>query len=346
MSNEILFLIGFFIFISSILILDLGIFSKKSNIISLKQASIMSFFMVFLSVVFYFILLEYGHNLHGIDNMDKLKYIIEKNSHPIDIIPNDFEHSIQLYNMNLGLEYMTGYIVEKALSVDNIFVIVLIFTTFNVDKKNYHRVLFWGIFGAIIMRFIFIFVGATLISEFNWILYIFGIFLIYTGIKMFKPEEQEQIDTKNHPIIKFSKKYFKVHDEFIDNKFFITIDGIRKITPLFLVLIIIEFTDLIFAVDSIPAIFSVTKDPYIVFFSNIFAILGLRSMFFLLAGIIDKFKYLKIGLSFLLIFIGIKMLAHHYMKDWGFTTTNSLMIILGILTISILASLFIPDRKK
>ena len=123
MSNEILFLIGFFIFISSILILDLGIFSKKSNIISLKQASIMSFFMVFLSVVFYFVLLEYGHNLHGIDNMDKLKYIIKKNSHPIDVIPNDFEHSIQLYNMNLGLEYMTGYIVEKALSVDNIFVI-------------------------------------------------------------------------------------------------------------------------------------------------------------------------------------------------------------------------------
>ena len=163
---------------------------------------------------------------------------------------------------------------------------------------------------------------------------------------MFKPEEQEQIDTKNHPVIKFSKKYFKVHDESIDNKFFITIDGIRKVTPLFLVLIIIEFTDLIFAVDSIPAIFSVTKDPYIVLFSNIFAILGLRSMFFLLAGIIDKFKYLKVGLSFLLIFIGIKMLAHHYMKDWGFTTTHSLMIILGILTISILASLFIPDRKK
>ena len=163
---------------------------------------------------------------------------------------------------------------------------------------------------------------------------------------MFKPEEQEQIDTKNHPVIKFSKIFFKVHDEFIDNKFFITIEGVRKITPLFLVLIIIEFTDLIFAVDSIPAIFSVTKDPYIVFFSNIFAILGLRSMFFLLAGIIDKFKYLKVGLSFLLIFIGIKMLAHHYMKDWGFTTTHSLMIILGILTISILASLFIPDRKN
>lgn len=345
MSNEILFLVGFFIFIGGVLALDLGIFSKKSDTISLKQAGIMSFFMVFLSVAFYFVLIEYGHLLHGIDNMDKLQTVIKRNAHPVDIIPNDLEHSIQLYNVNLGLEYMTGYIVEKALSVDNIFVIVLIFTAFNVERSNYHRVLFWGVFGAIIMRFIFIFLGAALIAKFHWIMYVFGAFLVYTGIKMSMPEEEE-IDTENHQMVKFSNKVFKVHSQFVGNKFFVNINGVKKITPLFVVLIIIEFTDLIFAVDSIPAIFSVTKDPYIVFFSNIFAILGLRSMFFLLAGIIDKFKYLKIGLSFLLIFIGIKMLAYHYLNDWGFTTKHSLMIILGILIISILASLIVPDKKN
>lgn len=346
MSNEILFLVGFLLFIGLILALDLGIFSKKTETISLKKAGVMSFFMVFLSIVFYFVLVEWGHYLHGIDNTEKLIKIISKNSHPVDIVPHDFEHSIRLYNINLGLEYMTGYIVEKALSVDNIFVIVLIFTAFNVEQKNYHRVLFWGILGAIVMRFIFIFIGAALITKFSWIMYVFGAFLIFTGIKMFMPEDEEQIDTQNHPMVRFANRFFKVHNQFVGNKFFVTIDGIKKITPLFLVLIIIEFTDLIFAVDSIPAIFSVTKDPYIVFFSNIFAILGLRSMFFLLAGIIDKFKYLKVGLSFLLIFIGLKMIAHDYLKDWNFTTSHSLMIILGILSISIFASILIPDKKN
>lgn len=346
MSNEILFLGGFLIFIAGILALDLGVFSKKSETISMKQAGIMSFFMVFLAIAFYFMLINYGHLLHSIDSIEKLQYIIDKNMHPINVIPNDLEHSIQLYNVNLGLEYMTGYIVEKALSVDNIFVIVLVFTAFNVEKSNYHRVLFWGVLGAIVMRFIFIFIGAALITKFSWIMYVFGAFLIFTGIKMFLPEKEEKIDTQNHPVVKFANKFFKVHNNFVGNKFFITIDGIKKITPLFLVLIIIEFTDLIFAVDSIPAIFSVTKDPYIVFFSNIFAILGLRSMFFLLAGIIDKFKYLKVGLAVLLVFIGIKMIAHSHLSEWGFTTSHSLMIILGILGVSIFASLLVPDKKR
>lgn len=345
MSNEFIFLSGFLLFIGLILAMDLGVFTKKSDVISVRQAGLMSFFMVFISVVFYFILINYGHLLHGIDSIEKLSQIVEKNAHPVDILPHDLEHSIQLYNMNLGLEYMTGYIVEKALSVDNIFVIVLIFSAFNVDKKNYHRVLFWGVLGAIVMRFLFIFIGAALITKFSWIMYVFGAFLIFTGVKMFLPEKEEKIDTQNHPVVKFANRFFKVHPDFVGNKFFITVDGVRKITPLFLVLIIIEFTDLIFAVDSIPAIFSVTKDPYIVFFSNIFAILGLRSMFFLLAGIIDKFKYLKVGLAFLLVFIGIKMMAHHYLKEWGFTTSHSLMIILGILSISIFASLLVPDKK-
>jgi len=285
--------------------------------------------------------------LHGIDSIEKLQTVINKHHHPITVIPNDLEHSIAIYNQNLGLEYLTGYVVEYALSVDNIFVIVLVFTAFGVAQRNYHRVLFWGILGAIVMRFIFIFVGAALIEKFSWIMYVFGAFLVFTGIKMFVDKDKdEEIDTQNHPVVRFANKYFKVHPHFVGSKFFVTIDGVKKLTPLFLVLIIIEFTDLIFAVDCIPAIFSVTKDPYIVFFSNIFAIIGLRSMFFLLAGIIDKFRFLKVGLAALLTFIGLKMLLHHYLDDLGFTTTHSLIVIVSILGLSIFTSLLFPEDKK
>lgn len=347
MSSETLFLLGFLLFIAFILSLDLGLFHKKSDTVSLKQAGLMSFFVVSLSMAFYFILISYGHLLHGIDSIEKLQYIIDKHHHPVTIIPNDLEHSLQLYNANLGLEYLTGYVVEYALSVDNIFVIVLVFTAFGVAPKNYHRVLFWGILGAIVLRFMFIFLGAALIERFSWIMYVFGAFLVFTGIKMFFDKgHDEKIDTQNHPVVRFANRYFKVHNHFVGNKFFVTIDGVRKMTPLFLVLIIIEFTDLIFAVDSIPAIFSVTKDPYIVFFSNIFAIIGLRSMFFLLAGIIDKFRFLKVGLAILLTFIGLKMLGHSYLEAWGFSTTHSLLIIISILGGSIFASLLFPVRHK
>ena len=313
----------------------------------MKQAGLMSFFVIALSMCFYFILITYGHLLHGIDSMEKLQQVISSHHHPVKVIPNDLEHSIQLYNQNLGLEYLTGYVVEYALSIDNIFVMVLIFTAFGVAQKNYHRVLFWGILGAIVMRFIFIFVGAALIEKFSWIMYVFGAFLVFTGIKMFLDKDKDDtIDTQNHPVVKFAKKYFKVHDHFVGNKFFVKIEGVKKITPLFLVLLIIEATDLIFAVDSIPAIFSVTKDPYVVFFSNIFAIIGLRSMFFLLAGIIDKFRFLKLGLALLLTFIGLKMLFHNYLDTFGFTTSHSLLIIVGILGFSILFSIIFPERKK
>jgi tellurite resistance protein TerC len=243
------------------------------------------------------------------------------------------------------LEFITGYVIEYALSVDNIFVMVLIFTAFNVDEKYYHRVLFWGIIGAVIMRFMFIFLGSTLINEFGWIMYIFGAFLIYTGIGMFiSRDEEEKIDTENHKVVRFASRHFSVYPEYVGNKFFIKVDGAKMVTPLFIVLLIVEFTDLIFAVDSIPAIFAVTKDPYIVFFSNIFAILGLRSMFFLLVNVIHKFHYLKVGLAFLLVFIGVKMLAHHWLDLWGFTTMHSLFVILLILTTSIVGSLVFPKK--
>jgi tellurite resistance protein TerC len=250
-----------------------------------------------------------------------------------------------LYKQNLALEFITGYVVEYALSVDNIFVMVLIFSAFGVNEKYYHRVLFWGIIGAVLMRFLFIFLGASLISEFNWIIYIFGAFLVYTGFMMFKGRnEEDEIDAENHRVVRFASKYLPITPDYVGKQFFVKQHGKTLITPLFVVLLVVEFTDLIFAVDSIPAIFAVTKDPYIVFFSNIFAILGLRSMFFLLVNIIHKFHYLKTGLSLLLVFIGLKMLAHHYLDDWGFTTLHSLLIILSILTLSVVASLAFPKK--
>lgn len=347
MTNESIFLVGFLVFILALLILDLGVFNKKSETVSIKQAGLMSFFVVALSMGFYFVLTQYGHLLHGIESIEQLQHIIKKHHHPVKIIPNDLQASIFLYNHNLGLEYLTGYVVEYALSVDNIFVIVLIFSAFGVAPRNYHRVLFWGILGAIVMRFIFIFLGAALIQKFDWIMYVFGAFLVFTGIKMFFDKDHDDaIDPQNHPVVKFANKHFKVHNHFVDNKFFVTINGIKKMTPLFLVLVIIEFTDLIFAVDSIPAIFSVTKDPYVVFFSNIFAIIGLRSMFFLLAGIINKFRFLKVGLAILLTFIGLKMLFHEFLEKVGFSTTDSLFIIVGILGGSIFLSLVLPEKKK
>lgn len=347
MTNELIFMLSFLLFIGVLLAFDLGLLSKKSETISLKQAGITSFVVVALAMVFYFLLITFGHLIHGITSLEQLQAVITKNQHPVKIIPNDLEHSLDLYNQNLGLEFLTGYVVEYALSVDNIFVIMLIFTSFGVVQKNYHRVLFWGILGAIAMRFAFIFLGSALITKFDWILYVFGAFLVFTGVKMFiDRNKEESIDAQHHPVVVFANKYFKVHNHFVGDKFWVVIDGVRKITPLLLVLVIVEFTDLIFAVDSIPAIFSVTKDPYIVFFSNIFAIIGLRSMFFLLAGVIDKLRYLKIGLAALLTFIGLKMLLHTQMEEWGFKTTHSLLIIIFILGTSIGASLAFPEKTK
>lgn len=346
MSNELLFIGGFLLFIVLILALDLGLFSKRDHTISLKQAGIMSFIMVVLALSFYLLLILKGEYLHGIENYAKLEQIVKAHKHPITLIPGHFEESLRIYKQNLGIEFLTGYVIEYALSVDNIFVIVLIFSAFAVPEKYYHRVLFWGILGAIIMRFIFIFAGAALINQFAWILYVFGAFLVFTGVRMFfSKEEDDAIDPANHKVVKFASRFFKIHPKYEGNKFFLKVGGKTLLTPLFLVLLIVEFTDLIFAVDSIPAIFAVTKDAYIVFFSNIFAIMGLRSMFFLLVNIIHKFHYLKTGLAFLLTFIGVKMLAHDYLKSWGFTTEHSLLIILFILTSSIVASLVFPKKK-
>ena len=346
MSSELIFILGFLVFIFIMLSIDLGLFTRSDRPVSLKQAGIMSLVWIALALLFYALILRYGQLLHHVDNFAALQQINADNFHNLDLNPHDFAASLQLYRKNLGLEFISGYVVEYALSVDNIFVMVLIFTAFAVEPKYYHKVLLWGIIGAVIMRFIFIFVGSALIIKFHWILYLFGAFLIYTGVMMFVDRNKdEKIDPENHTVVKFASKYFSVHPKFVAGKFFVKIDGKKLITPLLLVLLIIEVTDLVFAVDSIPAIFSVTKDPYIVFFSNIFAILGLRSMFFLLVNVIDKFHYLKIGLSALLTFIGLKMLAGNYAEHIGLTTLNSLIIILLILLISIGASLLFPKKE-
>lgn len=347
MSNELIFILGFVVFIFLMMAIDLGLFGKAEKAVSMKQAGLMSGVWVLLALGFYALILKYGDLLHHIDSFAALQKINTDHLHRLKLNPADFAGSLQLYRKNLALEFIMGYVIEYALSVDNIFVIVLIFTAFAVQPRYYHKVLLWGIIGAVVMRFLFIFVGATLITHFHWVMYIFGAFLVYTGVSMFiNRNSEDEIDPENHKVVKFASKYFAVHPRFEGGKFFIKIDRKKLITPLFLVLLIIEVTDLVFAVDSIPAIFSVTKDPYIVFFSNIFAILGLRSMFFLLVNIIDKFHYLKTGLAVLLAFIGLKMLAGEYAEHLGLNTINSLLIILGILVISVVASLMFPKKAE
>jgi tellurite resistance protein TerC len=347
MTSELYFIGGFIVFIFIMLAIDLGLFAKPDKPVTMKQAGIMSAVWVSMALIFYALIFRYGHLLHHVDSFERLKEINASHLHHLKLNAADFAGSLNLYRKNLALEFITGYVIEYALSVDNIFVMVLIFTAFAVNPKHYHKVLFWGIIGAVVMRFVFIFLGATLIAKFHWILYLFGAFLVYTGVMMFLNRNQDdEIDPQNHKVVKFAAKYFSVHPHFEGNRFFIKKDGKKMMTPLFLVLLIIEFTDLLFAVDSIPAIFSVTRDPYIVFFSNIFAILGLRSMFFLLVNVIDKFHYLKVGLAVLLAFIGLKMLGGTYVEKIGLTTMHSLLIILAILVVSVVASLMFPKKEE
>lgn len=328
------------------LMLDLGVFSKNDHVISFKEAAAWSAVWVMFTLVFYMILDTHGDLIHGVTNYEELVALRDKYAGHVKLYPNSYEDSLQSYRDNMSLEFITGYLIEYALSVDNIFVIILIFTSFGVKEKYYKKVLFWGILGAIIMRFVFIFTGSTLMNKYEWIIYLFGGFLIFTGIKMFiNRNQEEKIETSKHPIIKFVSKYFPVYPKYVNDKFFVKVDQKWSLTPLFLVLLMIEFTDLIFAVDSVPAVFSVTKDPFVVFFSNIFAILGLRSMFFFLSNIMHLFHYLKIGLSILLIFIGVKMLAHSKLHEWGFEITHSLYVILGILGLSVILSLIFPKKE-
>lgn len=343
LSSEILVFIGFVILIGVILAIDLGVFNKKTHEVSFREAVSFTILWVSIALLFGGLIYFYGHLIHNIRDIDHLKEIILTYDHKINLVEGDFDKSLQIYRKNLALEYLTGYIIEYSLSIDNIFVILMIFISFGVDKKYYHKILFWGILGAIVMRFLFIFISSALIQQFDWIMYFFGALLIFTGVKLFTERNKEDtIDTNNHYIVKFADRFFTIDKSDNTGRFFTRKDGKLLMTGLFVVLLVIEFTDVIFAVDSVPAIFSITKDPFIVYFSNIFAIIGLRSLFFLISSIIEKFRFLKIGLSVLLVFIGFKMIIHNYIE---ITTTQSLVIILLILISSILLSILIPEKK-
>lgn len=347
--TEIAFFLGFNVFILLVLLLDLGAFSKRDHIIKFKEALYWSIAWIALSLLFYAFVFHFGHIIHGVKNAADVQVIIERFDHPIDIIGLSDLAAIELYQQNLSLEFLTGYLIEKTLSVDNIFVMILIFMAFNVEEKYYKRVLLWGILGALVMRFIFIFVGAALVHEFHWVLILFGLFLVFTGVSMFiHRHRDEKIKTEDHPVVKFIAKRFTIHDKFEGRKFFIKQNGKWLITPLFIVVVIIEFSDVIFAVDSIPAIFSVTTDPYIIYFSNIFAILGLRALFFLLASIINKFHYLKTGLAILLTIIGLKLTFQDLLGKYGIEIkpVYFLYLVLSILLLSILASVIFAKETK
>ncbi|MBS1797251.1 MAG: TerC family protein [Acidobacteria bacterium] len=302
---------GFLIFVFLMLALDLGVFNRKSHVVTFREATIWSAVWVALALIFNFLFYQYA----------AAKFDPET-------------------GRRLGLEFLTGYILEYSLSIDNIFVFVLVFSYFGIPAKYKHRVLFYGILGALVFRAIFIGLGSALM-QFNWIIYIFGAFLIVTGVKMFFTSSDE-IEPEKNFLIRLFKKIMPVTHEIDGKSFFIVRDGVRYATPLFIALLFLEATDIIFAVDSVPAIFAVTKEPLIVFTSNIFAILGLRSMYFMLAGVIDKFYLLKYGLAVVLVFVGLKMVWLNPLFDGHFPISWSLLIIISTILVSIAASLLFP----
>ncbi len=297
--------IGFVFIILVLLAVDLIVFNRRPHEITIKESLLWSLFWILIALLFNtFIYFWYGHVS--------------------------------------GLQFITGYLIEKSLSVDNLFVFLMLFSYFKVPSKYQHKVLFWGILGAIVMRGIMISIGTTLISRFHWILYIFGLFLIFTGIKMAIEKESREIHPERNILVRFFKKLFPVTAGFHEEKFFVKVNKKRYATLLFIVLIVVETTDLVFALDSIPAIFAITQDPFIIFTSNVFAILGLRSLYFALAGIMNLFYYLRIGLSVILTFVGLKMLLSDI---YPISIVLALGFIACVLLVSIIASI-IRNKKQ
>jgi len=297
-SGPIWLWVGFNLFVLAILALDLGVFHRKAHALSLKEASIWSVVWITLAMV--------------------------------------FNAGLYLFaGPEPALQFFTGYLIEKSLSVDNIFIFLLLFTFFKVPAAYQHRVLYWGILGALIMRGTLIAVGVALIESFHWIIYLFGAFLIFTGIRMGFHKEIE-VHPENDLLLKFIRRFVSVTENYEHDRFFVRRAGQVMVTPLLLVLLVIDTTDLIFAVDSIPAVFAVTRDPFLVYTSNIFAIRGLRSLYFVFAGIMEKFYYLKLGLSVILTFVGVKMVLADV---FSLPTALSLVVIAVVLTIAIVASI-------
>ena len=303
-SNQILLWIAFNFFVLAMLALDLGVFHRKAHIIRIKEALGWSAFWIALALLF----------------------------------------NVGIYfwrGPQTALEFLTGYLLEKSLSVDNIFVFLLIFSYFRVPAISQHKVLFWGILGALIMRAVFIAAGVTLIQHVHWIIYVFGAFLIFTGIKL-ALQKGKEIHPERNPVIKLFRRYMPVTGDYEESKFFVRRAGRVLATPLFIALLVVETTDIIFAVDSIPAILAITHDPFIVYTSNVFAILGLRALYFALAGIMQLFHYLHYGLSAILVFVGVKMLlADIYKVPIGI----ALGVVAGILLLSVIASLARPRKS-
>jgi tellurite resistance protein TerC len=299
------------VFVVAILIflaLDLGVFHRSAHIVSFREAFMWTAIWFVVAVCF-----------------------------GLFIAPQFVEN----WGRDAKAEFITGYIIELSLSMDNVFVIALIFAYFGVGLQFQHRVLFWGILGALLMRGLMIWLGSELISRFNWLLYALGAFLVFTGIKMIFTSDDEEVEPEKNFAIRLTRKFFPISKDFDGAKFMTMENGRKVLTPLALVLVMVETTDLIFAVDSIPAIFAVTTDPFIVFTSNVFAILGLRSLYFVLAGAIDYFRYLKIGLSLVLCVIGLKMLISF---KYHMPTTISLILVAGIIITSILASVIVGRK--
>lgn len=336
--TETMFLVGFVAFIAAILLLDMFVIDRKAHVVSIREATVWTFVWIGLALLFAVFLWFHGDMVHGIENFNDLQTVASKYASHLKLHPDDFEVSLQQYRHYMTVSYISGYLIEKTLSVDNLFVMMMIFTSFGVGKNEYQHVLNWGILGAIVLRFVFIFLGSAIISRFDWVLLVFGVVLVYSGVKMYlNRNDKAEMNVEKHPLVRLLSKTGRIHTQFEGDKFFVRRAGRLLLTPLFVTVLVIEFSDLIFAFDSIPAIFSVSLDPYVVFFSNIFAILGLRAMFFLLAAISDKFRYLKLGVCVLLVFIGVKMLIHEYVE---IDAVASLVFILGVLGISIGASLF------
>lgn len=346
MISNPLFFIGFMALILLMLLIDQGLFHRKDQVIGLKEAAIWTIVWIATALLFSLLILFKAEWVHGIHDMDELLQYIKGSSLEQRISSGmDYGAALNIYRHEMFTQYLAGYLLEKSLSIDNIFVMIMIFASFGIDKKYYHRVLFWGVTGAIVLRFIFIFALGELVTRFSWILAVFGVILIYSGIKMALKKDDETIDTAKHPMVRFASKYFRATPNSDGHNFFTKIDGKRFMTPLFIVLLVIEFSDVIFAVDSIPAVFSVTTDAMIVYTSNIFAIMGLRSLFFLMDGIADKFWCLKYGLGLLLTFIGVKMIGHEFLH-WEISTLTSLLVILSVLVGSIALSLVIPNKTS
>ena len=301
--------VGFGVFILLMLALDLGVLNRKAHAVTYREATIWSVVWVTLAMIF-------------------AGLVFWKT------------------NRQTGLEFLTGYVIELSLSVDNLFVFLLIFSYFKVPAKYQHRVLFWGVLGALVMRMTMIGIGATLVERFHWILYIFGAFLIYTGFKMLRQDES-QANPEDNPLVRFATRLIPITRHYEGDKFFTVHNGKKMGTLLLLVLVIVEVSDLVFAVDSIPAIFGITTNPFIVYTSNVFAILGLRSLYFLLAGVVEKFHYLKFGLAIVLMFVGVKMLAEGYIHErFGVGKETVILVSLGfvfvVLTASVIFSLLRP----